>query len=186
VWNQHHGFILDDVSMWTQSGVLPWLTNLFAPFDSIDSGTADTGISSDAGAGVDSSTSGDAGTADGSSTSGDAGTADDSSTSNDAGTADDSSASTDAATSSGTEDAGVSAETGAGEAASGDEGGAGDADASDGGAGDADANDASADAGSSVAAPACNPYACTNSCFFTTKCCTAAGACGCSVFGSCL
>jgi len=30
VWNQHHGFILDDVSMWTQSGVLPWLTNTFS------------------------------------------------------------------------------------------------------------------------------------------------------------
>jgi hypothetical protein len=30
VWNQHHGFILDDVSMWTQSGVLPWLTTQFS------------------------------------------------------------------------------------------------------------------------------------------------------------
>jgi hypothetical protein len=30
VWNQHHGFILDDVSMWTQTGVLPWLTQQFS------------------------------------------------------------------------------------------------------------------------------------------------------------
>jgi hypothetical protein len=30
VWNQHHGFLLDDVSTWTQSGVLPWLTSQFA------------------------------------------------------------------------------------------------------------------------------------------------------------
>jgi hypothetical protein len=30
VWNQHHGFILDDVSMWTQNGVLPWLTTQFS------------------------------------------------------------------------------------------------------------------------------------------------------------
>jgi hypothetical protein len=25
IWNQHHGFILDDVSVWTQSGVSSWL-----------------------------------------------------------------------------------------------------------------------------------------------------------------
>lgn len=30
IWNQHHGFVLDDVSMWTQNGVLPWLTNHFS------------------------------------------------------------------------------------------------------------------------------------------------------------
>jgi hypothetical protein len=30
VWNQHHGFIGDDVSVWTQSGVLPWLTSQFS------------------------------------------------------------------------------------------------------------------------------------------------------------
>jgi hypothetical protein len=29
-WNTHHGFLTDDVSVWTQSGVLPWLTNNFA------------------------------------------------------------------------------------------------------------------------------------------------------------
>jgi hypothetical protein len=29
-WNQHHGFTLDDVSVWTGSGVLPWLTTAFA------------------------------------------------------------------------------------------------------------------------------------------------------------
>jgi hypothetical protein len=30
VWNQHHGYVLDDVSMWTQTGVLPWLTQTFS------------------------------------------------------------------------------------------------------------------------------------------------------------
>jgi hypothetical protein len=30
IWNQHHGFLLDDVGTWTQSGVLPWLASQFA------------------------------------------------------------------------------------------------------------------------------------------------------------
>lgn len=30
IWNQHHGYTLDDVGMWTASGVLPWLTNEFS------------------------------------------------------------------------------------------------------------------------------------------------------------
>ncbi|MGH7435088.1 MAG: pectin acetylesterase-family hydrolase, partial [Polyangiaceae bacterium] len=85
VWNQHHGFILDDVSVWTQSGVLPWLTNLFGAGDGSDAGSggdaADAGTAADAGdgsttsdAGDDGGASGDAGTA---SDAGDAGTASD-------------------------------------------------------------------------------------------------------------
>jgi hypothetical protein len=30
VWNQHHGYVLDDVGMWTQTGILPWLTQTFS------------------------------------------------------------------------------------------------------------------------------------------------------------
>jgi hypothetical protein len=30
IWNQHHGFLFDDVSTWTQTGILPWLTSQFA------------------------------------------------------------------------------------------------------------------------------------------------------------
>lgn len=30
IWNQHHGFLLDDVSMWSANGVLPWLTQQFS------------------------------------------------------------------------------------------------------------------------------------------------------------
>jgi hypothetical protein len=147
VWNQHHGFILDDVNMWTQSGVLPWLTNLFTAFDGVDAGTtADTGI------------------------------ADDSSTSSDAVTGNDSSRS---------DDAGASGDADGAEAASSDAGDGGAPQAADAGSGDADASDASTDVASSDAAPACDANTCTNSCFFATRCCTAAGACGCNVFGSC-
>jgi hypothetical protein len=165
VWNQHHGFILDDVSMWTQSGVLPWLTNLFTVFDGIDAGTtADTGTPGDTGADVEASTMNDTGTADDSSTSSDV-ISSDAVTGNDSGPSD---------------GAGASADADAGGAASGDAGDAGVPDAAEAGSGDAGADAASRDA-----APACQANMCTNSCFFAARCCTAAGACGCNVFGSC-
>jgi hypothetical protein len=194
VWNQHHGFILDDVSVWTQSGVLPWLTNLFAPFDAIDAGTADAGTTSDTGADVEASTAEDTGTVDDSSLSSDAVSSDavgsdavaSDAVAADAVASDDVTSdviASDAVTggdAAGSDDAGASTDADAGQTAS---------DAGDAGPGDAaDANpvEASTDAMSNDAAPACSPSACTNSCFFATRCCTATGACGCNFFGRCM